>query len=498
MLILSPGRADYERRPARPEISSVGTRQEPKALTDRLQLRGLVLSVSAAAPRTVRRGVHRSSWTVLKRPDFRWYFTGALISALGTWIQTTAQVLLAYDLTHSVLAAGVVTGAQFSSSLLLGPLAAVVASRIGGKRLLILTQLFSAVIAALMAVMQTMGELSEPFLVLGALLLGLAFTFALPVQTALVPRLATESETEAAMAMNSVSYNAGRALAPALSVLVIAGIGFAWAFALNAVSFVIFAGMLTTARPRGRARPERPARVRDGLSVALLEPRILLLLAMVAAVTFADDPVLTLGPALAQHVLRTSSHWAGFFLSALGLGTILGAFRPAPSRILRWNLPGAGSQPGTSKRAGLSLLLLAAAIIVFANGFGTWASLGAALAAGVAALWTGAVTQTELVRHRSQYTASVVALWAIAWAGTKPLASLADGWLGSHIGVLWASVVLAAPALALGLGEVLVAGKSPLKVRARRWGKSWTKNAHDWLRLPPLNPEAAPAHESSH
>ena len=183
-----------------------------------------------------RMGARRSAWKVLRYPEFKRYFAGSLISNFGTWLQNTAQVLLTYQLTHSVLAIGLVTTAQFSGSLVLGPFAAKIASRIGGKKMLIGTQVVSAVIALGMAVLERAGLLNEALLIVGALFLGVAFTFALPVQTAMVPRLVSEADTEAAMAMNSVSYNAGRALAPALSVLVIVTIGFRWAFFLNAAS----------------------------------------------------------------------------------------------------------------------------------------------------------------------------------------------------------------------------------------------------------------------
>lgn len=245
-------------------------------------------------------GARRSAWQVLRYPEFRRYFAGSLISNFGTWLQNTAQVLLAYQLTHSVLAVGVLSTAQFSGSLFLGPLAAKVASRMDGKKMLICAQGASAVIAGGMAGLARAGLLNERLLILGVLLLGLAFTFALPVQTALIPRLASEADTEAAMAMNSVSYNAGRAMAPALSVLVIVTVGFSWAFLINAISFVIFAATLMTIHP---AREELPCQVpnaRDGLVEVLKRPRIMLWLAMVAAVTFADDPILILGPAVAH------------------------------------------------------------------------------------------------------------------------------------------------------------------------------------------------------
>jgi predicted MFS family arabinose efflux permease len=393
---------------------------------------------------------------VLRHRDFRIYFAGSLVSNLGTWLQTTAQVVLAYQLTHSALAVGVVACAQYAGSLLLGPWAAVLASRLGGTRLLIGIQLLSAVLGGTLAYLQWGRLLGERTLIFGALGLGLASALALPVQTALVPRLVPEQDTEAAMAMNSVSYNVGRALAPALCVVMISARGFDWAFALNAISFVIFAGTLAKIGFRSIEVTPHPARARDGFRIALQHPGILLLLAVVAAVTFADDPVLVLGPALARHVFGTSPDWAGYFISALGWGTVLGSLRPTDAS--------AHDTARTVRRATLSLLALAAAIAVFVGGISPWVSLVAALAAGVAALRAGATTQTQLFRQRPDHGPSVMALWAIAWAGTKPLASVADGWLASALGVWSAGLLAVTPAIVLGLCEICLPPNSKHKI----------------------------------
>lgn len=412
-----------------------------------------------------RSGAKRSAWRALRHRAFALYFWGNLASSLGTWLQNTAQILLIYRLTHSVFAVGVITCAQFSSSLLLGPWAAALARRFGGPRTLIATQIASAGTAAAMAAAQAAGLLSEQFLVLGALILGLAFTFALPLQTALVPRLITDADTEAAMAMNSVAYNTGRALAPALCVAVVTWLGFSWVFALNAVSYLVFASALVRARPARGSGPGRgPARARDGVRAALDRPRILLLLAMVAAVTFADDPVLVLGPALA-HRMGMSSDWAGYFLSALGCGTIAGSFRPAAD-------PVAGGPSPASRRAARSLLLVAAMVAVFALGLSPWLSLLAAFLAGAFALRTGAATQAQLVRQQPARAAAVMGLWAIAWAGSKPLASLIDGWLAGSHGLWVAAVALGTPALLLGAAEISLrdGARAALKKRGRMIG----------------------------
>jgi hypothetical protein len=101
--------------------------------------------------------------------------------------------------------------------------------------------------------------------------------------------------------------------------------------------------------------------------------------------------------------------------------------------------------------------VLALSALVFCAGFAAWVSLAAAVAAGVAALLTSAATQALLLEKAGpQQTAKVMALWALAWAGSKPLASFADGTLASHLGVFAAGFLLATPALAVAGAEIIM------------------------------------------
>jgi MFS family permease len=376
-------------------------------------------------------------WGVLHYQGFRWYFAGSLVSNLGTWLQNTAQILLAYRLTHSVFAIGMLASAQFLCPLVLGPSAGVLADRIGSRRTLIASQVLSAVVAASLAAAQFSGHLTESWLLAGALATGLFFTFALPAQSVMAPTFVLTADTKAAMAMNSVSYNAGRAVAPAFSILIVMTIGFGWAFMLNAVSFGIFVAVLLRVTRKATTRPPSPERSRftDGFRIAWYEPKIIVLLLMVAAVTIADDPVLVLGPALARHVFGASDDWSGYFLSALGAGSVLGSFLP------RWRSP-------SGRRAATALSFLGISMVAFVLAPWIWLSAFAAFAAGVAGLVAGSATQALLLELAGPGRAlRVMGLWAVAWAGSKPIASLIDGSLPSLFGVKATGVILAVPAL---------------------------------------------------
>jgi predicted MFS family arabinose efflux permease len=385
-------------------------------------------------------GSHRASWHVLHQRAFQIYFAGSLISNLGTWLQNTAQMLLAYRLTHSAFAVGLVSCAQFSGFLVLAPWGARISGRVGGRRLLLASQVASAVIAAGMAALYFIGMMTEKWLIGGALAIGLAFALATPVQAAMVSRLVPARDTRAALAMNSVSYNAGRTLAPALAIAVLLGLGAGGAFALNAFSFAIFAVAIGFLRPSAEEKTTGSRVSFSGLRMALQRPRIWLLLFMVASITLAEDPVLVLGPTVA-HQLGMQSSWAAYFLSALGAGTVVGSLM----RI----------KPASSRTAALSLLVLAVSMFAFVNSRNALIMVVAAVAAGAAGLLTGSAAQTLLLKTAGpQRATQVMALWAIAWAGSKPIASIADGWIATHHGVFWASVWLVGPALLVAVGEL--------------------------------------------
>jgi MFS family permease len=379
----------------------------------------------------------RTPWHVLKgNSRFRWYFFGSVTSDFGTWLANTAQVVLAYQLAHSVLDVGLVTFAQFTSPLVLGPWAGVAADKFGGRRTLLGTQVVSAATAAALAALDLSGLLNVWVLVAGAWITGLAFTFALPARNVTVQRLVTPGQLKAAFAMDSVSYNIGRAVAPLVTLAIgVAGVNFAWAFAANAASFIVFGVILWRSRMRTAIEPERRrSRVRDGFLIAWQDPRIMILLLMVAAVTVADDPILVLGPAIARH-LHTSPAWSGWFIAALGAGTVLGSFRRSRHRP-------------TVRLGASALAALALFMILFTHAPTMWFAVLAALGAGASCLIANSVTRAVLAELAGQRnSAAVMAVWAIAWAGSKPVASLLDGTLGSWIGPQWTGVILAAPAL---------------------------------------------------
>jgi MFS family permease len=380
-------------------------------------------------------GPRGSNWQVVTLPGFRWYFAGSVVSNFGTWLQNTAQVVLAYQLTHSVFWVGVVTCAQFTSPLLLGPWAGVLTQWFGNWRTLIATQCASLLISATLAGLQFADALSTPGLIAGAVGIGLAYTFALPALSVTVAALVPPEQTKRALALDSVSYNLGRALAPVLSVIVFMNAGFGLAFVLNAASFGFFTGVLLCLRPSRAPTRGGPSRVLSGIRIARQDRRIMVLLLMVAAVTIAADPILVLGPSLARS-FGDSTYWSGIFITALGAGNVLGSLHPS-------------RQEASIRQAAAALCVLSVAMMIFVTSHSIWLSTTAAATAGMACLLAGATLRTLLLKYAGgpAQQAAVIAAWAVAWAGSKPIASFADGTLAGLIGMRATGILLALPAL---------------------------------------------------
>jgi predicted MFS family arabinose efflux permease len=388
-----------------------------------------------------------AAWRSLRYPRFARFFVGSIISNWGTWLQNTAQMLLAYQFTHSVLTVGLIISAQFSTPFLFGPGAGIVADRIGARRTLICTQVGSAAIATILAILEYAHLLSETYLFIGAFAAGLMFTFALPAQAALIPALVPDdpAESKAAVVMNSVAYNAGRMVAPACTVLIVMTAGFWCVFALNAATFAIFAGVLRGVEPLAPVPMSKQSRVRDGLRVVRKDRRIIFLLLIVASVTLAEDPILVLGPGLARHAFHLSYDCSGYFLCALGAGCVVSSILPRTSSL-------------SARRTAAALSLLGLSIVTFVWAPWMWLSVAAAGSAGLWGLVAGSAAQTMLRQLAGkEQTLQVMGLWAVAWAGSKPFASLLDGLLPSVISVQSTGLIMAAPALIPSVVFIVIA-----------------------------------------
>ena len=379
---------------------------------------------------------------VLADRNFAPYFAGSLLSNCGTWLQNIAQTLLVYRLTGSTLLVGVVNFAQFAGVVLLAPWSGAAADRYDRRRLVIAMQLAAMGVTGALAALELAGRATVPVVIALALALGCTTAFATPAMQALLPSLVRREDLGAAVAMNSVTFNLARAIGPAAGALIVARLGVGWAFAINALSYAALVVALGVVRPapRDAAPPAGRARLRDSLRVVRRTPQLGLLLAVVAVASVTIDPVTTLAPAYATRVFGRADTVAGYLVAVFGGGAVAASLLPTPA-------------PAADGRAALRTIV--APLIVLTTGVAGLAlapSLPLALAA-LAVAGAGFLTAQTRATALLQLSAGdaergrVMALWSVAFLGSRPLASLADGALATAAGPRAATLGMCVPAV---------------------------------------------------
>ncbi len=178
------------------------------------------------------------TFIALRHRNFRLFWFGQLISLIGTWMQTTAQAWLVLQLTHSAWLLGVVGALQFLPVMFLSLFGGVLADRLPKRKVLLFTQSSAMLQAFVLWVLVATGTVQIWHILLLASLLGLTNSVDMPTRQAFVAEMVGREHLPNAIALNSSQFNMARILGPGLGGLLIAWLGLAPLFLLNAISFI--------------------------------------------------------------------------------------------------------------------------------------------------------------------------------------------------------------------------------------------------------------------
>jgi len=181
----------------------------------------------------------------LSHRNFRLFWSGQFVSLIGTWMQSVGQGWLMHRLTGSAWMLGVLGFSQFLPVMGLSLWAGVVADRTDKRKLILVTQTLALVQAAALATVVATGVV-RPWMLLGlAFVFGSISAFDLPArQSFLVELVEGKEDLPNAIALNSAAFNAARVLGPALAGILVAAVGEAACFAINAASYLVVIAML--------------------------------------------------------------------------------------------------------------------------------------------------------------------------------------------------------------------------------------------------------------
>ncbi|MEN2738892.1 MFS transporter [Microbacterium sp. X-17] len=265
--------------------------------------------------------------------NFRIWFFGALVSSIGTWMQTTAQSwVVLTELTHNdATAMGVTMALQFGPPLLLVGVTGWVADRFDRRYVLMVTQSSLLLIAATISVLLLTGILTLPLMFVLALVAGIATAFDTPARQAFVSDLVPRELASNAVALNSSSFNLARMIGPAVAGVMIVLVGSGWVFLVNALTFLAVLVALLLIRPHElvpRQRPEGSARLADGVRYVRSRADLSVVFAMVLIFGMFGMNLPIFASTMAVEFQQGADGF-GLLTSILAIGSLSGALLAA-------------------------------------------------------------------------------------------------------------------------------------------------------------------------
>jgi MFS family permease len=378
------------------------------------------------APNTIRRG---GTFTALSYPNYRLWYFGQMFSLMGTWMQSTAQAYLAYQLTQSPAYLGYIGFANGLPSWIFMLYAGVIADRLPRRNVLVAAQSLMMILAIILAVLTFTGKVQAWHLIVLALFLGIANAFDAPARQSFVLEMVPREHMTNAIALNSSMFNAAAAVGPAVGGLVYAAIGPAWCFTFNAVSFLAVLAALALMKLKPiKAQPGKGkalADIRAGLSYVVGERLIRTVIINLTVVSLFGMSFVTLLPAWAVDVLGGDAATNGYLQSARGAGAMIGA-------LLLATFSGVFAK---GRLLTLGSFMMPVFVVVFSLARWTPLSLALIFFTGlgfmVFANSSNALTQSLVP---DELRGRVMSIFTLAFFGFMPLGSLLAGQAAARLG----------------------------------------------------------------
>lgn len=361
--------------------------------------------------------------SALRDRNLRLYLGGNLLSIIGTWAQRVVIFWIAWDLAESTAVLGLIATLDLAPSLLASPLAGALSDRRPPIRLAIIVQIVSVIPPLILGACALKGMIGVPVLLVMAVCTGFLSGFDHPLRLLLIGNVSRREDISGAIALNSISFNIGRMIGPAVGGVLVSVGQTAAIFGMNALSFVAFAAILARFLPVvEESEDDSPPNPAIGFGIGgwgrvlremlPLDRRLFLYFALLGLMI---RPIFELLPALAgrfatasvseaqTYSLLTSTQGAGAMLGALISSLVLG--RILRERVAVW--------------AGLSA---ACAVIVFFLSPIAIISVAALAVLSATILTNGIATQVSLQTRLSRdVRGKGLALYTMTLRGHLPL-----------------------------------------------------------------------------
>jgi MFS family permease len=359
----------------------------------------------------------------LRHRNFRLFFSGQLVSLIGTWMQNVGQAWLVLEMTHSSFKLGVVSALQFAPMLFLSLFAGPFVDYFPKQKIIIVTQMILMILAFTLAILDFTGVVQYWHVVILATLLGIVNAIDMPARQSFIIEMVGKEDLMNAIAMNSSIFNAARAVGPAIAGLLIGAAGTVLCFFVNGLSFLaVLWGLLLMRFESAPASEPRTYHVVDDIKEAMsyikATPVVMVTILLVAVVSIFATNFTVLVPVFARQELHRDAAAFGFLLSSFGIGALIGAVSLAA-------LSRHGPKPAILLGGGMGLSLTLI-MIGLQKTYGITALL-LALSGWCMVTFFGMANTTVQLNTENRLRGRVMSVYTFTFGGLTPFGSLFAG-----------------------------------------------------------------------
>lgn len=268
-------------------------------------------------------------------PYYRTYWFGNQASTLNMQMVTVAQGYLAYILTGSAEALGIVGLAQGLPQLLFSPVAGVIADRYPKRNLLVVVQLILCVNSVILGTLIALHLVQYWHLVVTGFINGLCFSINMPTRQAWIPSLVSVDDLPNAIALNNAGLNASRVVGPVLAGLLIAvpwfGVEGVYYLRIVSCAWVLVALLQVpiVGMPEGKRGGKVVSEITAGLRYIFGHETLMPLFTLALVTLLLGSSYQTLLPAFALNTLNVGAEGLGLMMTAVGIGALTGSLSMA-------------------------------------------------------------------------------------------------------------------------------------------------------------------------
>jgi MFS family permease len=366
--------------------------------------------------------------SVFRHRNYRLFYSGQLVSLVGTWITLVAQGWLVYELTRSPFLLALVSFCGQLPVFFLSPLGGIVADHCDRRKLLIATQFLSMAQSITLAILTLLKIITFTDIAVLALFQGIINAFDLPARQSMTILMVGRREVRKAVALNSISFNLARIGGPAVAGILIATAGPAICFCIDSVSYLAVLTSLVSMRFPHRVVKKLGSPLRalfEGFVYVWKERRIRSLLILISFCSAFGASYLAFLPAIAREVLHRQGEGLGVMYATVGLGALLGAYSLSriPDRyFFRVSVAAA--------------LLFGVSLVGFSQSSAFWLTLLLLIPTSCCSMLLGGSTNIFIqLASRDEMRGRAMAIYAMSFMGFLPCGTLILGALAQHFGV---------------------------------------------------------------